>query len=158
MTAQLTDTIRLAELDLADFQATTDDRTALRRLVAENPRHPLYLGYWGLRTMAALMGIATCGALAVPNVSSYGLEVLAAFPVSQLLPVATLVASIAFAVAAMAMRQAAVARGASSPLLPEEQKVHSRLAGKVHQLACARAVRDRMTPAPARVRITADPA
>jgi len=155
MNAKLTDSIRLADLDLAQFEDTVTDADAIARLVAESPSHPLVLGYWGLRGMAGLMGIATCAALAVPRLSDFALEVLAAFPVSAFLPVATLAAAFAFAIAAVALRQVAVVRGHRSPLLPREQKHHLRLVHNKHQLIAARKVRDRLTPAPAAVRVSA---
>ena len=155
---QLTANIERAQVLLADFDAEVSDRVALGRLVAASPTHPLYVGYWSLRAMASLMGIATCAAFAVPQMSDYALDVLAAFPVSAFLPVATTAAAVAFAVAAVAMRQAAIARGRGCPLLPEEQRSHLALVSKFHQLSAARAVRDRTTPAPAAVRITADAA
>ena len=155
MTTQLTDRIRLAELDLECFESGVTDQMALARLGAHQPTHPLLVSYWALRTSAALTALATCAALAMPLLSESALRIMATSTLATMLPGLTFAACIGFAVAAVAMRQAAALAGHMSPLLPGERKQHLHLVHSVQQLTAERRIRDRTTPAPARARLTA---
>ncbi len=153
MTSQLTDSIRIAELDLRAFETDVSEQVALKRLGAEDPRHPLLMTYWGLRAMAGLAGILTGWVLATPLLSEAATDFVAAF-----LPLALLVATLCFAWASRAMRQVAVTRGVDSPLLPGEQKEHLKRVHRVQMLSAERRVRDRgMTLPPAEVRVQVPP-
>jgi hypothetical protein len=158
MTSQLTDSIRIAELDLRAFETDVSEQVALKRLGAEDPRHPLLMTYWGLRAMAGLAGILTGWVLATPLLSEAATDFVAASPIAAFLPIALLVATLCFAMASMAMRQVAVTRGVDSPLLPGEQKEHLKRVHRVQMLSAERRVRDRgMTLPPAEVRVQVPP-
>ncbi len=155
MTAQLTEEIALAELHLEDFEVGVSDQLALTRLGADQPRNPLLISYWALRAMAGLMAIATCLTLAVPVLNEDVLRMMASSTMATILPGLTFAAAVGFAIAAVAMRQAAVYAGKMAPLLPAERKQHLRLVHNVQQLSAEKRIRDRATstPAPARARV-----
>ncbi len=153
MTADLHAQLAAARTDLEAFEAQVTSGLLLRRLQHENARHPLLVGYTLLRAAASVMGIATCAVVSAPWLGDDALRLMAALPLSTSLPFLGMASALAFVMAAVFMRSAAIARGEVSPLLPGEHKRHQRLAGKVAQLQCAIEVGKR-TPGPASVRVT----
>jgi hypothetical protein len=148
MTTNLHEQLMDAELDLIALEAESTPRRLLQRLAHEDGRHPLLIGYHLMRAAAGLTGIAVCAFLAVPYLGDEVIRFMARVPASEVLPWVGILNGLCFVMAALAMRQAAVLRGAVSPLLPGERKRHHRLVGRVAQVQAAIELAKRTPAAP----------
>ncbi len=128
--------LALAVRELHAFREGVTDGTRVRRLAAECAWHPMILLASALRGLA--LGLWTGGmvVLLAPFTGHQAAVALSRIDPARVLGPAWLVVAACAAIAATSARKAAAFRGDSSPLLPEEARVHQRLAGEVLRLRC----------------------
>lgn len=118
----LTEEIKVAREDVEELESVATSDTYLARLAAENPRDVRLVGWRVLAVVFVAIALLGVAALVDP---------VATLPAALRRPLAGLffTASSGAALASLFVRQLAVERARSSPLLEEEQQAMQRLAG-----------------------------
>jgi hypothetical protein len=143
MTRRLTEEIHIAHRQLKAFEASTTDWVALARLRAAQPWHPLLMSYRALKVLTVMSGTVALLSVVAPLVSDDALRFVASSSVAMLLPGMTLAATVAFGIACLAMRQATITAGRTSPMLPGERRQHLKLVQTHRRLSAERRLQRR---------------
>lgn len=149
--------LKAARAKLEAFENGASAKDLIARLRHATPMHPVLLVRGLALFGAAVSGLATVGVLAAPLLSRDVAVFLLRLDEASGVPLPALLAVLGFCglAVAIAAHLAAISLGRSAPFLPHEAKAHQRLVSEVKQLEAQRAVKERMTPPPARPRLLA---